>query len=105
VNMRMPLPGSSCRIVDLESLQELPVGQAGLILIGGTQVMTGYLKDPQKTAEVLLEQDGIMWYKTGDKGHVDEDGFLTVVDRYSRFAKIGGEMISLGAVEEQCAGS
>jgi Acyl-CoA synthetases (AMP-forming)/AMP-acid ligases II len=97
----MPLPGSSCRIVDPESLQELPVGQAGLILIGGTQVMTGYLKDPQKTAEVLLEQDGIMWYKTGDKGHVDEDGFLTVVDRYSRFAKIGGEMISLGAVEEQ----
>ena len=40
-----------------------------------------------------------IWYKTGDKGHVDEDGFLTIVDRYSRFAKLGGEMISLGSIE------
>ena len=40
-------------------------------------------------------------YRTGDKGHLDEDGFLTIVDRYSRFAKIGGEMISLTTVEEE----
>ncbi|HLA39924.1 MAG TPA: hypothetical protein VJ417_08005, partial [Candidatus Glassbacteria bacterium] len=49
---------------------------------------------------VIVEIDGKRWYKTGDKGHLDEDGFLTIVDRYSRFAKIGGEMISLTAVEE-----
>jgi acyl-[acyl-carrier-protein]-phospholipid O-acyltransferase/long-chain-fatty-acid--[acyl-carrier-protein] ligase len=47
----------------------------------------------------VIERDGLRWYKTGDKGHLDADGFLTVVDRYSRFAKIGGEMISLTAVE------
>ncbi len=75
------------------------MGEDGLILFGGTQVMLGYLKDPAKTAEVIVELEGKRWYKTGDKGHVDEDGFLTIVDRYSRFAKIGGEMISLGAIE------
>ncbi|MDJ0807356.1 MAG: acyl-[ACP]--phospholipid O-acyltransferase [Gammaproteobacteria bacterium] len=95
----MPLPGGSFRIVDPETLATLSVGEAGLILFGGTQVMLGYLKDPDKTDEVIVELEGKRWYKTGDKGHVDEDGFLTIVDRYSRFAKIGGEMISLGAIE------
>ena len=96
----MPLPGSSFRIVDPESLEELPTGEDGLILIGGTQVMLGYLDNEEKTNEVITMIDGKRWYKTGDKGHLDEDGFLTIVDRYSRFAKLGGEMISLTAVEE-----
>jgi acyl-[acyl-carrier-protein]-phospholipid O-acyltransferase/long-chain-fatty-acid--[acyl-carrier-protein] ligase len=95
----MPLPGGSFRIVDPETLETLPQGEDGLILFGGTQVMLGYLDDPQKTAEAIVELDGKRWYKTGDKGHLDADGFLTIVDRYSRFAKIGGEMISLGAIE------
>jgi acyl-[acyl-carrier-protein]-phospholipid O-acyltransferase / long-chain-fatty-acid--[acyl-carrier-protein] ligase len=96
----MPLPGSSFRIVDPESLEELATGEDGLILIGGTQVMLGYLDDKEKTDEVITEIEGKRWYKTGDKGHLDEDGFLTIVDRYSRFAKLGGEMVSLTAVEE-----
>jgi acyl-[acyl-carrier-protein]-phospholipid O-acyltransferase/long-chain-fatty-acid--[acyl-carrier-protein] ligase len=95
----LPLPGSSFRIVDPETLQTLPTNEDGLILFGGAQVMLGYLNDPQKSDEVIMKQDGKRWYKTGDKGHLDEDGFLTIVDRYSRFAKIGGEMISLGAIE------
>ncbi len=97
----MPLPGSSFRIVDPETLEELPAGEDGLILIGGTQVMLGYLKDPERTAQVILERDGLRWYRSGDKGHLDEDGFLTIVDRYSRFAKLSGEMVSLSAVEAQ----
>jgi len=96
----MPLPGSSLRIVDPQTLETLPQGEDGLILVSGTQLMLGYLNDPQKTADAIVHLDGRRWYKTGDKGHLDEDGFLTIVDRYSRFAKIGGEMISLGAVEE-----
>jgi acyl-[acyl-carrier-protein]-phospholipid O-acyltransferase/long-chain-fatty-acid--[acyl-carrier-protein] ligase len=65
--------------------------------------MGGYLNDEEKTNSVIVEQDGIRWYKTGDKGVLDEDGFLTILDRYSRFAKLGGEMISLGSVEETIA--
>lgn len=97
----LPLPGCSFRVVDPVSLQTLPTGEDGLILISGTQVMMGYLNDPEKTQSVLIELDARRWYKTGDKGHLDQDGFLTIVDRYSRFAKLGGEMISLGAVEQE----
>ncbi|RYY03987.1 MAG: acyl-[ACP]--phospholipid O-acyltransferase [Gammaproteobacteria bacterium] len=97
----LPLPGCSFRIVDPATMQTLAVNEDGLILISGTQVMMGYLNDEEKTKSVIVELDGRRWYKTGDKGHLDEDGFLTIVDRYSRFAKLGGEMISLGAVESE----
>jgi acyl-[acyl-carrier-protein]-phospholipid O-acyltransferase/long-chain-fatty-acid--[acyl-carrier-protein] ligase len=70
-----------------------------MILISGPQVMKAYLNQPEKTAQALLELEGKTWYVTGDKGHLDADGYLTIVDRYSRFAKIAGEMVSLGAVE------
>ncbi|QPB42957.1 acyl-[ACP]--phospholipid O-acyltransferase [Rodentibacter haemolyticus] len=99
----MPLPGTIIKIVDPNSLEELNVGEDGLILIGGGQVMKGYLNDQAKTDDVITEIDGVRYYKTGDKGHIDENGFITIVDRYSRFAKIGGEMISLGSVEENIA--
>ena len=96
----MPVPGTSFRIVDPVTLEELSTGEDGLILIGGPQVMKGYLHDKDKTAEVIEELDGQRWYRSGDKGHLDNDGFLIIVDRYSRFAKLGGEMVSLSAVEE-----
>lgn len=94
-----PLPGTQFRIVDPDTLEELPVGEDGLILTGGAQIMKGYLKNPEKTAQAIVVINGKRWYKTGDKGHVDEDGYLTIVDRYSRFAKLGGEMVSLGSVD------
>lgn len=96
----MPLPGTSFRIVDPDTFEELPLGEDGLILISGSQVMLGYLNNAEKTAEVIREIDGLRWYNTGDKGHLTESGFLVIVDRYSRFAKIGGEMVSLASVEE-----
>lgn len=97
----LPLPGSAFRVVDPDTMKNLPTGEAGLILIGGTQVMRGYLNNPDKTKEVLVEEEDLTWYKTGDKGFIDKEGYLTIVDRYSRFAKIGGEMVGLGQVEEQ----
>ncbi|MBQ9182831.1 MAG: acyl-[Neisseriaceae bacterium] len=96
----LPLPGTVIKIIDPETMQEMATGEDGLIVIGGSQVMKGYLNDSDKTAEVICEIDGIRYYKTGDKGHIDEQGFVFITDRYSRFAKIGGEMISLGSVEE-----
>jgi acyl-[acyl-carrier-protein]-phospholipid O-acyltransferase/long-chain-fatty-acid--[acyl-carrier-protein] ligase len=97
----LALPGSTFRIVDPDTKETLGVDEAGLILIGGTQIMKGYLNNPEKTADVIIELDGIRWYNTGDKGKLDKDGFLTIVDRYSRFAKLGGEMISLTDVEQR----
>ena len=75
----------------------MPVGTPGLLLVRGPNVMKGYLGKPEKTAEVL--QDG--WYVTGDIAAVDEDGFLTITDRLSRFSKIGGEMVPHIKIEEK----
>lgn len=95
----MPLPGTSFKIVDPETLEELETGEQGMILIGGPQVMKGYLQNEEKNRQALIERSGSRWYVSGDKGYLDSDGFLFIVDRYSRFAKLGGEMISLGEVE------
>jgi len=97
----LPVPGSNIKIVDSITFEELSTSEEGMVLIGGTQIMKGYIGNPEKTTEVIKEIDGIRWYVTGDKGRIDEDGFLTLVDRYSRFAKIGGEMVSLGLVESE----
>ncbi|RJG42527.1 acyl-[ACP]--phospholipid O-acyltransferase [Motilimonas pumila] len=96
----MPLPGTSFKVVDPNDYTELATGESGMVLIGGAQVMQGYLNNPEKTDAVIKLIDGQRWYVTGDKGHIDKDGFLTIVDRYSRFAKLGGEMVSLGAIEQ-----
>jgi len=96
----MPLPGTCFRVVDPDTFEPLPLGEDGLILISGNQVMLGYLNDPERTAEAIRDIDGMRWYVTGDKGHVTESGFLHIVDRYSRFAKVAGEMISLTRVEQ-----
>ncbi len=97
------IPGTLIKIVEPETLKEVDVGVDGLILVGGVQVMEGYIGNLAKTNETIVEINGVRFYKTGDKGHIDENGFLTITDRFSRFAKIGGEMISLGAVEKLVA--
>ncbi len=92
-----PLPGVSVRIVDPDTMEPLPAGRPGLLLVKGPNVMRGYLGNPETTAEVLV--DG--WYRTGDIAALDEDGFLVITDRLSRFAKIGGEMVPLVRIEER----
>jgi acyl-[acyl-carrier-protein]-phospholipid O-acyltransferase / long-chain-fatty-acid--[acyl-carrier-protein] ligase len=92
-----PLPGITIKIVNPETLQTLGINEPGLLLVRGPNVMQGYLNRPDKTAEVLREG----WYNTGDIAMVDEDGFLRVTDRLSRFSKIGGEMVPHIKVEEK----
>ena len=91
-----PLPGISVKIVDPETLQPMGENEPGLLLVRGPNVMRGYLNNPEKTADVL--RDG--WYNTGDIARMDEDGFLRITDRLSRFSKIGGEMVPHIKVED-----
>jgi len=60
----------------------LPTGKTGMILIGGAQVMLGYLNNAEKTDQAIKVIEGTRWFITGDKGKLDEDGFLTVVEPY-----------------------
>jgi acyl-[acyl-carrier-protein]-phospholipid O-acyltransferase/long-chain-fatty-acid--[acyl-carrier-protein] ligase len=92
-----PLPGISVRIVDPVTMVPLAQGENGLLLVRGPNVMQGYLGRPEKTAEVL--RDG--WYNTGDIAAMDEDGFIRITDRLSRFSKIGGEMVPHIKVEDK----
>lgn len=92
-----PLPGMAVKIVDPETGEARKTGEAGLMLLKGPNIMKGYLGRPEKTAEVL--RDG--WYTTGDIAAMDEDGFLFITDRLSRFSKIGGEMVPHIKVEER----
>ena len=90
------MPGSTAKTVDPDTGAETPVGEEGLLLIKGPNVMLGYLDEPEKTAEVV--KDG--WYDTGDLAVIDADGFITITGRRSRFSKIGGEMVPHIRVEQ-----
>ncbi|MCO8120719.1 AMP-binding protein [Stieleria sp. TO1_6] len=92
-----PLPGVCAKIVSNETGEELGAGQDGMLMIAGPNVMTGYANKQEQTDEVL--QAG--WYKTGDIAHVDDQGFLFITGRLSRFSKIGGEMVPHIKVEDQ----
>lgn len=90
-----PAAGTAIAIVDLKTGRILPAGSEGLIYVAGPQVMLGYFGKPDLTRQVL--QNG--WYCTGDIGVKDEDGFVRITDRLSRFAKVGAEMVPLANVE------
>ncbi len=91
-----PLPGVSARVVSLENGSVLETNEPGMIQVSGPNVMTGYLKQPELTVKVL--RDG--WYETGDLGYIDDDGFVFITGRQSRFSKIGGEMVPHIQIEE-----
>jgi acyl-[acyl-carrier-protein]-phospholipid O-acyltransferase/long-chain-fatty-acid--[acyl-carrier-protein] ligase len=91
-----PIPGVSAKVVDQDTGEGPLIGRDGLLLVKGPNLMAGYLGQPERTAEVL--RDG--WYVTGDIARIDEDGFIFITDRLSRFSKIGGEMVPHLKIED-----
>src|SRR5947207_520036 len=90
-------PGIAAEIREPENDRKLSLHETGMVWFRGANIFEGYLHDEKRTADVL--QDG--WFKTGDVGRFDEDGFLYIEGRLSRFSKIGGEMVPHEAVEQK----
>lgn len=93
-----PLIGIEACIIDLETQQILPQGQQGLILVRGPNIFYGYLNKGLSSPFMTL--NGKQWYSTGDLGYFNRNGCLVLSGRLKRFIKIGGEMISLAAMED-----
>ena len=96
-----PIPGVTAKVVDQDTGEDLGPDREGLLLVKGPNMMAGYLGNPAKTAEVM--RDG--WYVTGDIARIDEDGFVYITDRLSRFSKIGGEMVPHMRIEDAINGA
>ncbi|WP_221030079.1 AMP-binding protein [Actomonas aquatica] len=91
------MPGMTARILNPDTMEEQSFSQQGIVAFKGGNVFEGYLKNPEKTAEAFHGD----WFITGDLGRFDEDGFLYIEGRLSRFSKIGGEMVPHGTVEQR----
>ncbi|WGX95594.1 long-chain-fatty-acid--CoA ligase [Nocardioides sp. L-11A] len=96
VSAGKPLPECEVRIVDPATLADVGVGEHGEIWLKTPQLMKGFLNKPEATAEVITD-DG--WFRTGDMGHVDEDGFVFVSDRLKDMIITGGENVYSPEVE------
>jgi acyl-[acyl-carrier-protein]-phospholipid O-acyltransferase/long-chain-fatty-acid--[acyl-carrier-protein] ligase len=94
-----PLPGVAAQVVDPATFAPLPPNHAGLLLVKGSNRMIGYLGEPRRTAEVLHDA----WYITGDIAAIDDEGFIHITDRLSRFTKIAGEMVPHLRIEDAIA--
>lgn len=89
------VPGIAAQIRDPETGEHLPLNATGMLWLRGPNMFEEYLKDPKRTSEVYNDS----WFKTGDLARFDEDGFLYIEGRISRFSKIGGEMVPHETVE------
>jgi acyl-[acyl-carrier-protein]-phospholipid O-acyltransferase/long-chain-fatty-acid--[acyl-carrier-protein] ligase len=94
------IPGVAAKIVDQETGEGPLIGREGLLLVKGPNLMAGYLNQPELTAQAM--RDG--WYVTGDIAAMDEDGFIFITDRLSRFSKIAGEMVPHLKIEDAING-
>ncbi len=119
----LPLPGIAVKVVDLDTGADLGPNRSGMLLVAGPNVMKGYYSRPELTAEVIhedptggaapkkmqrvaspfTEADFSRWYVTGDVAVIDDDGFIKITGRISRFSKLAGEMVPHIRVEEAIA--
>ncbi|WZV03193.1 AMP-binding protein [Lentisphaerota bacterium WC36G] len=94
----IPMPGICVKIINPETLEEVPANTDGLITVKADTVMKGYLNNKKLTKEVMVN-DG--FYNTNDIGQMNEDGYIRITGRVSRFSKIAGEMVPHESIEQQ----
>jgi fatty-acyl-CoA synthase len=95
----IPVFGTDSRVVDPETLAELPPGKVGEIVTHGPQVFAGYWNKPEANAECFIEIDGKRFFRTGDLGRTDEDGYFFLVDRLKRMINASGFKVWPAEVE------
>ena len=95
----IPFMSTDARVVDPETLKELPVGESGEIVIHGPEVFNGYWKRPDATASAFFELDGKRFFRSGDLGRVDEDGYFFMTDRLKRMINASGFKVWPAEVE------
>ncbi len=95
----IPFMGTDARVVDTQTLQELPVGEQGEIVVRGPEVFEGYWKQPQATAAAFMELEGQRFFRTGDLGHMDADGYFFLTDRLKRMINASGFKVWPAEVE------
>jgi long-chain-fatty-acid--[acyl-carrier-protein] ligase len=98
IGVGQAVAGVTLCIVHPETYENIPTGKQGLVLARGPNIFAGYLN--HDVASPFHEHEGKQWYKTGDLGYLDEKGNLTITGRLKRFIKVGGEMVSLSAIED-----
>jgi fatty-acyl-CoA synthase len=95
----VPIFDTEAMVVDVETLRELDVGEVGEILVRGPQVFQGYWGNEAGTREAFVEIDGRRWFRTGDLGTIDEDGYFFLVDRLKRMINASGFKVWPAEVE------
>jgi fatty-acyl-CoA synthase len=95
----MPLFGVDSMVVDPETLEELPIGQVGEIISSGPMVFKGYWKHPDATDAALIDKGGRTYFRTGDLGRMDEDGYFFLTDRLKRMINASGYKVWPSEVE------
>ena len=95
-----PIPNTLQAIIDPETCEFLPVGEPGEVIVHGPQVMKGYWGRSRESEDVFLWIEGLKWLRTGDIGQLDEDGYLTIVDRSKELIKYKGHSVYPSEVEE-----
>jgi fatty-acyl-CoA synthase len=95
----VPYVSAQARVIDVDTLQEVPAGQTGEIVIHGPMVFDGYWKRPEATAAAFIEIDGLRFFRSGDLGHVDADGYFYITDRLKRMINASGFKVWPAEVE------
>jgi fatty-acyl-CoA synthase len=95
----IPFLSTEARVVDPITLQEMPQGEAGEIIIHGPEVFDGYWKRPEATEAAFITFEGLRYFRSGDLGRVDEDGYFFITDRLKRMINASGFKVWPAEVE------